>query len=44
MTVDRKKTFSPEEIEARLKADLPHWRYEDGWIRRTFPPTAGRAR
>jgi len=36
MTVDRKHTFSAEEVEARLKADLPHWRYEDGWIRRTF--------
>ncbi|MFG1276997.1 4a-hydroxytetrahydrobiopterin dehydratase [Xanthobacter autotrophicus] len=36
MTVDRKHTFSVEEIEARLKADLPHWRYEDGWIRRTY--------
>lgn len=36
MTVDRKATFSPEEIEARLAAELPHWRYEDGWIRRTY--------
>lgn len=36
MTIDRKKTFAPEEIEAHLKAELPHWRYEDGWIRRTY--------
>lgn len=36
MTIDRKSTFTPLEIEERLKADLPHWRYEDGWIRRTF--------
>ena len=36
MTIDRKHTFGPEEIEARLKADLPHWRYEDGWIRRNY--------
>ncbi len=28
--------LSPDEIEARLKRDLPHWRYENGWIRRTF--------
>ena len=35
MTIDRKKTFTPEEIEALL-AELPHWRYEDGWIRRTY--------
>ena len=36
MSIDRKKTFTPLEIEERLKADLPHWRYEDGWIRRTY--------
>ena len=36
MAVDRKATFSPDEIEARLSAELPHWRYEDGWIRRTY--------
>lgn len=36
MTVDRKKTFSDSEIEERLRTTLPHWRLEDGWIRRTF--------
>lgn len=36
MTVDRKKTFTPDEIAACLAAELPHWRYEDGWIRRTY--------
>ena len=36
MAVDRKHTFAPEEITARLGAELPHWRYEDGWIRRTY--------
>lgn len=36
MSVDRKQTFSTVEIEARLAAELPHWRYEDGWIRRTY--------
>ncbi len=30
------KTYSPAEIEAKLKADLPHWYYEDGWIRRKY--------
>lgn len=24
------------EVEARLKAELPHWKLERGWIRRTF--------
>lgn len=28
--------YSPDEIEARLKASLPHWTYADGWIRRKF--------
>ena len=36
MAVDRKHTFTPEEITARLAAELPCWRYEDGWIRRTY--------
>lgn len=36
MAVDRKATFSSDEIEAHLSAHLPHWRYEDGWIRRTY--------
>ncbi|MFG1295616.1 MULTISPECIES: 4a-hydroxytetrahydrobiopterin dehydratase [Xanthobacter] len=36
MSIDRKKTFTPLEIEERLRGDLPHWRYEDGWIRRTY--------
>ena len=26
--------YGVEEIEARLRAELPHWYYEDGWIRR----------
>ena len=25
-----------EDVETRLKAELPHWRLEDGWIRRTY--------
>jgi 4a-hydroxytetrahydrobiopterin dehydratase len=28
--------FSEPEIRARLSAELPHWRYEDGAIRRVF--------
>ncbi len=44
MTQWRKNTpdevYSPEDIEARLKAELPHWYFEDGWIRRKYK-TAG---
>ena len=40
MTQWRKKsldeTFSAEEIEARLKEELPKWTFEDGWIRRKY--------
>lgn len=36
MSIDRKTTFAPAEVEARLAAELPAWRLEDGWIRRTY--------
>lgn len=29
-------TYSDEEVVARLKAELPHWYLEDGWIRRKY--------
>ncbi|HEV8692303.1 MAG TPA: 4a-hydroxytetrahydrobiopterin dehydratase [Ideonella sp.] len=36
----RKKTadevYATEEIEARLKEELPQWYLEDGWIRRKY--------
>lgn len=28
--------YSDEEIDARLKAELPHWYLEKGWIRRKY--------
>ena len=31
-----KKTYSEREIEARLKADLPHWSFKDGFICRKY--------
>ena len=30
------RTYSEEEIATRLQRDLPHWRYEGGWIRRKY--------
>lgn len=30
------ETYTPEEIEARLKEELPRWYFEDGWIRRKY--------
>jgi 4a-hydroxytetrahydrobiopterin dehydratase len=32
----REKTYSHQEIEARLKSDLPNWYFEDGFIRRKY--------
>jgi 4a-hydroxytetrahydrobiopterin dehydratase len=29
-------TYSDEEVEARIKAELPHWYLEKGWIRRKY--------
>ena len=38
MTSDRRKdrTYSEEEIQAKLEAELPKWYYEKGWIRRRY--------
>ncbi len=34
------EVYSEEEVESRLKEELPHWYYEKGWIRRKYR-TAG---
>lgn len=34
--VQQVKVYTEEEIKARLKEELPHWYYEDGWIRRKY--------
>lgn len=33
---DSERTYSDDEVTARLKEELPHWYLEDGWIRRKF--------
>lgn len=33
---EREKALDAAEVEAWLAANLPKWRYEDGWIRRTY--------
>ncbi len=30
------QTYSEQEIEERIKAELPHWYFENGWIRRKY--------
>ena len=38
MTTDRRedRTYSEDEIKAKLESELPHWYYENGWIRRRY--------
>jgi len=36
MARERERTYTEDEIEARLRAELPHWYLEDGWIRRQY--------
>ena len=37
------EVFSSEEIEARLKDELPQWYLEDGWIRRKYKTSGWKA-
>jgi 4a-hydroxytetrahydrobiopterin dehydratase len=32
----KEKNYSDEEVEAKLKEELPHWYLENGWIRRKY--------
>ncbi len=32
----KERTYSDAEVAARLKAELPHWRLQDGFIRRIY--------
>ncbi len=36
MSSPREKALSDAEVTAWLAENLPHWRLEDGWIRRTY--------
>jgi 4a-hydroxytetrahydrobiopterin dehydratase len=36
MSEPTERVYSEAEIEQRLKQELPHWYYENGWIRRKF--------
>lgn len=36
MKASTEHTYSDDEVAARLKAELPHWYLEDGWIRRKY--------
>jgi 4a-hydroxytetrahydrobiopterin dehydratase len=36
MAEQKERTYSDEEIQTRLKRELPHWYLEGGWIRRKY--------
>ena len=40
MSAEREKPMAEADVKAWLQANLPHWKLEDGWIRRTYK-TAG---
>jgi 4a-hydroxytetrahydrobiopterin dehydratase len=37
------KIYSEEEVKAKLAAELPHWYFEDGWIRRKYRTSGWKA-
>ena len=37
------KVYGEEEIKTRLAKELPHWYYEDGWIRRKYRTSGWKA-
>ena len=39
MSAEREKPMADEEVKEWLAKNLPHWRLEDGWIRRTYKTT-----
>lgn len=43
MAEQTEKTYSESEIATRLSNELPHWVYENGWIRRKFRTSGWKA-
>jgi 4a-hydroxytetrahydrobiopterin dehydratase len=33
---NEKTVYTEDQIKARLSQELPHWRYENGWLRRKY--------
>jgi 4a-hydroxytetrahydrobiopterin dehydratase len=43
MTHQHETPLTDTEIEQRLSSELPHWRYENGWIRRKIKTSGWKA-
>jgi 4a-hydroxytetrahydrobiopterin dehydratase len=41
--VSSAKIYSESEVKARLANELPHWFFEDGWIRRKYKTSGWKA-
>lgn len=41
--MDTEKTYTEAEVTQRLTLELPHWYYENGWIRRKFRTSGWKA-
>lgn len=39
----QEETYSDPEVEDRLKETLPHWHFENGWIRRKYKTSGWKA-
>ena len=37
------EAYTEEEVQSRLKEELPHWYYENGWIRRKIKTSGWKA-
>jgi 4a-hydroxytetrahydrobiopterin dehydratase len=37
------RVYSLDEIQAKIASELPHWFYEDGWIRRKYKTSGWKA-
>lgn len=40
---EKLRVYGEDEIRARLARELPHWTYEDGWIRRKYRTSGWKA-
>jgi len=39
----QERVYNTDEIDSKLAADLPHWIFEDGWIRRKYKTSGWKA-
>lgn len=40
---NKERVYNIDEVASKLAADLPHWAFEDGWIRRKYKTSGWKA-